>query len=84
MTSKGKKSRTTAKRTSGDWPNYVRTSERVALFYRDWGAGKPLLFLSGWTLNSDMCIKWSLFPDKAFDASPDHEDRNQAAKATPN
>jgi hypothetical protein len=35
MTSKGKKSGTTAKRTSGDWLNYVRTSERVALFNRD-------------------------------------------------
>src|SRR5262245_11155431 len=36
------------------WPNYVLTSDNTALFYRDWGAGKPLLFLSGWTLNSDM------------------------------
>jgi non-heme chloroperoxidase len=51
---RGKKSKTTAKRTPEDWPNYIRTSERVALFYRDWGAGKPLLFLSGWTLSSDM------------------------------
>jgi non-heme chloroperoxidase len=51
---RGKKSKTTAKRTPEDWPNYIRTSERVALFYRDWGAGKPLLFLSGWTLNSDL------------------------------
>ena len=24
------------------------------MFYRDWGSGKPLLFLSGWTLNSQM------------------------------
>jgi non-heme chloroperoxidase len=36
------------------WPNYVLTSDNTALFYRDWGAGKPLLFLSAWTLNSDM------------------------------
>jgi non-heme chloroperoxidase len=38
----------------GDKPSYVRTSDGVDLFFRDWGVGKPLLFLSGWTLNSDM------------------------------
>jgi len=35
-------------------PNYIRTPDGVDLFYRDWGRGKPLLFLSGWTLNSSM------------------------------
>jgi non-heme chloroperoxidase len=35
-------------------PNFIRTSDNVALFYRDWGAGKPLLFLHGWALNSQM------------------------------
>jgi non-heme chloroperoxidase len=35
-------------------PGYVQTTDGVSLFYRDWGAGKPLLFLSGWTLNSLM------------------------------
>jgi non-heme chloroperoxidase len=35
-------------------PGYVQTADSVSLFYRDWGAGKPLLFLSGWTLNSLM------------------------------
>jgi non-heme chloroperoxidase len=40
--------------TLDDRPNHIRNSDGVALFYRDWGAGKPLLFLSGWTLNSDM------------------------------
>jgi non-heme chloroperoxidase len=35
-------------------PGYIQTSDGVSLFYRDWGAGKPLLFLSGWTLNSQM------------------------------
>jgi non-heme chloroperoxidase len=35
-------------------PGYVHTADGVSLFYRDWGAGKPLLFLSGWTLNSAM------------------------------
>jgi non-heme chloroperoxidase len=37
-----------------NWPNYIAAPDGTALFYRDWGAGKPLLFLSGWTLNSDM------------------------------
>jgi non-heme chloroperoxidase len=35
-------------------PGYVQTPDGMSLFYRDWGAGKPLLFLSGWTLNSLM------------------------------
>jgi non-heme chloroperoxidase len=46
---------THARRSPPDeWPNYIKISPTVALFYRDWGTGKPLLFLSGWTLNSDM------------------------------
>jgi non-heme chloroperoxidase len=40
--------------TEGPWPGYVRTPDQVGLFHRDWGRGKPLLFLAGWTLNSDM------------------------------
>jgi non-heme chloroperoxidase len=35
-------------------PNHITTQDGAALFYRDWGAGIPILFLSGWTLNSDM------------------------------
>jgi non-heme chloroperoxidase len=35
-------------------PGYIQTADDVSLFYRDWGAGKPLLFLAGWTLNSQM------------------------------
>jgi non-heme chloroperoxidase len=35
-------------------PGHVHTADGVSLFYRDWGAGRPLLFLSGWTLNSMM------------------------------
>jgi non-heme chloroperoxidase len=35
-------------------PGYIRTPDGVELFYRDWGSGKPLLFLSGWTLSSSM------------------------------
>ncbi|HEY4083714.1 MAG TPA: alpha/beta hydrolase [Burkholderiaceae bacterium] len=38
-------------------PGCIRVADGangVDLFYRDWGAGKPLLFMSGWTLNSSM------------------------------
>jgi len=35
-------------------PGYIQTIDGVSLFYRDWGSGKPLLFLSGWTLASQM------------------------------
>ena len=37
-------------------PNYVRTQDNVALFYRDWGQGKPVLFIHGWGAPSDI---WS-------------------------
>lgn len=35
-------------------PGTVRIDADTALFYRDWGHGKPLVFLSGWTLDSGM------------------------------
>ncbi|WP_438027174.1 alpha/beta fold hydrolase [Sorangium sp. So ce233] len=33
---------------------FVEAEDGALLFYRDWGAGKPVLFLSGWALSSDM------------------------------
>ncbi|WP_375768368.1 alpha/beta hydrolase [Archangium gephyra] len=35
-------------------PSFIRTRDGVDLFYKDWGTGKPVVFLSGWTLGSDM------------------------------
>ena len=35
-------------------PCRVTTEDGVELFYRSWGEGRPLLFLSGWTLSCDM------------------------------
>jgi non-heme chloroperoxidase len=32
----------------------IRTTDGVDLFVRDWGVGRPILFLAGWTLTSDM------------------------------
>ena len=34
-------------------PNTVRTADGVNLFYRDWGDGEPVLFVSGWSLGAD-------------------------------
>ncbi|WP_247895254.1 alpha/beta fold hydrolase [Azospirillum brasilense] len=34
-------------------PGFIHTDDGVKLFYRDWGRGKPVVFLSSWSLNSD-------------------------------
>lgn len=34
-------------------PGFIHTDDGVALFYRDWGHGNPVVFLSSWSLNSD-------------------------------
>jgi pimeloyl-ACP methyl ester carboxylesterase len=33
---------------------YISAADGTPLFYKDWGAGKPVLFISSWALNSDM------------------------------
>lgn len=33
---------------------FVEAEDGALLFHRDWGAGKPVLFLSGWALSSEM------------------------------
>jgi pimeloyl-ACP methyl ester carboxylesterase len=33
--------------------DHVTTADGTRLFVRDWGSGKPVLFLAGWTLPSD-------------------------------
>ncbi|WP_437814955.1 alpha/beta fold hydrolase [Sorangium sp. So ce1078] len=33
---------------------FIEAQDGALLFYRDWGAGKPVLFLSGWALSSEM------------------------------
>lgn len=32
---------------------YIETRDGTQLFYRDWGSGAPLVFLSGWALTSE-------------------------------
>ncbi|MGL4234759.1 alpha/beta fold hydrolase [Tabrizicola sp.] len=34
-------------------PDHIIAEDGTRLFVRDWGAGRPVLFLSGWTLPSD-------------------------------
>jgi non-heme chloroperoxidase len=36
--------------------NIIRSADGTELFYRDWGSGTPVVFLSGWTLPADF---WS-------------------------
>jgi len=34
--------------------SFIRTRDGVELFYRDFGTGRPVVFLSGWMLSSEM------------------------------
>ena len=33
--------------------SYIITQDNTKLFYKDWGTGKPVIFLHGWPLSSD-------------------------------
>jgi pimeloyl-ACP methyl ester carboxylesterase len=33
---------------------FIATRDETSLFYKDWGTGKPVLFVHGWCLGSDM------------------------------
>ena len=32
----------------------IKTRDDVSLFYKDWGTGKPVVFIHGWPVNADM------------------------------
>jgi pimeloyl-ACP methyl ester carboxylesterase len=34
--------------------SFIETRDRAGLFYRDWGTGKPVVFIHGWAVNSDL------------------------------
>jgi len=40
--------------TRASLPSFIETHDRVGLFYKEWGEGKPVIFVHGWALNSDM------------------------------
>src|SRR5215510_164963 len=33
---------------------FIETGDGTGLFYKDWGKGKPVVFVTGWAVNSDM------------------------------
>ncbi|MGH7881795.1 MAG: alpha/beta fold hydrolase [Candidatus Dormibacteraceae bacterium] len=37
-------------------PSFVRTTDDVSIFFRDWGTGDPIVFLSSWSLPSDSWV----------------------------
>src|SRR5882724_5664774 len=45
-----------AKDTAAKTPrsSYFETADGTNLFYRDWGTGKPVVFIHSWAANSDM------------------------------
>ena len=40
---------------------YLKTDDGVSLFYNDWGAGRPVVLIHGWPLNSEMWSDQSRF-----------------------
>jgi pimeloyl-ACP methyl ester carboxylesterase len=40
---------------------FIETRDGTQLFYRDWGSGAPLVFMSGWALTSD-CWGYQMAP----------------------
>ena len=34
-------------------PGFIHTDDGVKLFFRDWGKGEPVVFVSSWSLNAD-------------------------------
>jgi non-heme chloroperoxidase len=64
LTADGATSRRNGKPTSPAPPSfpYIRSGDRVSLFYQDWGAGdQVVVFVHGWPLHSDMWQYQMLF-----------------------
>ena len=40
---------------------YITTQDGVEIFYKDWGAGAPVILIHGWPLNGDMWDKQATF-----------------------
>jgi pimeloyl-ACP methyl ester carboxylesterase len=40
---------------------FIETADKTALYYTDWGAGRPVILIHGWPLNADMWEYQSAF-----------------------
>ena len=40
---------------------FIETADKTALFYNDWGSGRPVVLIHGWPLDSDMWEYQSVF-----------------------
>jgi non-heme chloroperoxidase len=50
----GAKSTKTAAAVSTQATSFIETGDRTSLFCRDWGTGKPVLFVHSWAVNADL------------------------------
>ena len=49
----------------------ITTKDGVEIFYKDWGAGQPIVFSHGWPLSADdWDAQMLFFLTKAFASSP--------------
>jgi non-heme chloroperoxidase len=53
-TTAGSESRTIAAKPRAANPPYVITVDGTMLYYKDWGSGKPIVFVHSWAMASDM------------------------------
>jgi non-heme chloroperoxidase len=48
-------------------PGFIRTADNVNLFYRDWGSGEAVVFLSSWALSSEAwCYQMLHLSDQGY------------------
>jgi non-heme chloroperoxidase len=40
---------------------FITTDDQVSLYYRDWGAGSPVVLVHGWPLDGSMWEKQAIF-----------------------
>lgn len=53
-TTAGSESRTSASKPRVASLPYIATADGTMLYYKDWGSGKPIVFVNSWAMNCDM------------------------------